>query len=172
MNPTEQYLHERVQRIHAANPDPILFEVALGALVEEVADACGRFVGEMRSTTMLAMWVQHFLGKMEVVDTGVPQEVRIGPSRASTPFGPGHTAKLRDARRRAAGAAYLDGMTIRRARRQAGMTQKALAEATVLSEMSIVRLERGTRVASAAEYETLRTILKLPVGAPEDGGQA
>lgn len=178
-NRTEQYLHERVQQVFEANPDPIMGEIALRALVEEVATACGLFVGEMHSTTMLATWVGRFLDKLTAVKNGMPQEVRIGPKpvpKEAQPEAEPAPDELDEAdrppsqlflnRRRAAGALFIEGPALADVREARDLRQWQLGALVGLSQRAISRLEHGEQAGTVEEYRKLRHALNLPIKEP------
>lgn len=180
-NRTEQYLHDRIQALFDQNPDPILSEVALGHLVEEVATACGLFIGEIRSTEKFSIWVGAFLDKLVDVRAGKPQAVYLGPDPApkAVPPAPPEQAGLPGvaerkvqtytgsaARGPAVGRAYLSGAEINAARERLGWTQRRLGKEIGSSGSYMSNLENGVAMARQATYVALRGALALPL--PEE----
>jgi DNA-binding XRE family transcriptional regulator len=185
-NRTEQYLHERMQAIFAANPDPILFEVALAYLIEEVATACGLFVGEIRSAEKFSTWVGCFLDKVVDVRAGKPQQVRIGPDpvpKDDLPPAPPQDEQAETLPATApeqalpvkpwvrglnAGPLYMTGKQIMRHRKRLRMTQDALGEKFDMTGTCISHWETGRTLPSAQQYADLRAIFGLAPEGPVD----
>lgn len=80
-NEFESLLHDRMQTISDRNPDDFRYGEGIEALMEQVAKAVGTVIGESKSATAYTTFNRHLSMKIEEIERGVEQEVRLTPLR-------------------------------------------------------------------------------------------
>lgn len=79
MNESEQFVHDRLARISAVNPDPFNYSAGAAAFFEELAKACGHALAESRRAQALDRFVDHMKPKFNDVAEGFNEGICLTP---------------------------------------------------------------------------------------------
>jgi hypothetical protein len=185
MNPSEQYVHDRLAVISAANPNPFHYSAGAAAFLEELAKVCGHVLGESDCPKARDRFVAYLSRKFDDVVDGVPQQVRLtpaAPAEPSEPVGQLHLASIEppsigspgkwavsrlvdllQEEGSDGGPQSITGAELKAARLKKGWFQDDVAEAIGLPQGYISLLERDKRVGVPGLYPHLRKVLDIPL---------
>lgn len=105
MNEAEQFVHDRLATISAANQEPFNYSAGAAAYFERLAKACGQALAESKNPNALERFTAYMKQKFNDVSEGVPQEVHLTPPARAVAHGqieqpqPSQSAQPQAARR-------------------------------------------------------------------------